>query len=1046
MEDFPLEEISIYQNDMHDTELKGLVNACWNEAQKLLRHVPATHPYFTSHGPDHAYRLCIIIDQAVKPYKSSLKLSDQEIYILLLSTLLHDIGMVGEAGMSIDSAARVRREHHLRSYNYIITNWKTLYIKPGYQFSIAEVASAHRKLSIDKDITETPVQSGLPIPRTKLCAALLRLADELHITSDRVPEDYASLKLPESSAEHFASHSHTWALSFFDSNQTIGITVEIPTEQVDVLLQQAKQKIGFEFNLIRGVLASNGIDYAKIEWFERREQLIKRKTIFSLLKKSPQTFNELLSTTKEPEEELAKFLRVHGSGTPFEEVADAASKQYTLSFDMVTWESLLTQFLYSPENNYDALVFCHSKLTQKILTDEYLNRLLSSTLSKLNELKAAKRIIRESPSALRHVIENSHDLQKRSLGGGGGLFRLLVGMLENDLNEYPDLLLSPGLIDDVFQDGIYDRKAWENWKIRQAYKYHEAFPLEIILGQWLIPNEWEVKAKRLEEHTTHKFNLSMTLPKELLTYLPDLLFAASKRIGFQLEIFATNNIKLETRITTIDKANEIKENVEAVTFSAMSSEDFFEGSRPYLIIKEKVGTYWLEPEYDELPRVGNWTGPLCAKLVFHRHSQKTGQKVNLTLTAQLNLDLLDCVQAETLLEMSSLENYTLGIRNPRCPGAVIGPISVPKEQFINLAYEDEFIAIISTLAAIQNSVGKPIPFPFKGIPEPFLPILQKIGNLGNTDLKIIYEKLNAIDKQTKPNVSPFVVEVLSGEYVLERYLLDSYWGLHWPRASVQFSEDKLSNAEEILEKAFEDPKCSFSIDNVISLSPEAAIQYIKDKPWQPKDGIYHLHPSVISDKIAKSIADARTSVKITWLEESENFWYKITTCKCEFTQWSHPERWLQESKYLSMVANDNNRAYFAAKEAQRIDHCSLETQIGFGWAAFLVDRIDEAIKSTKTALKISSGKSCLVCLINTGLFYLRKAVLQPSEEKQALDNARKFYKDAIDLLLTFNEKDRGWGVEEGIRDIQQFREILHNECNIILVRFKELRSQSGLEI
>ncbi len=102
--------------------LAGQVQGTWEVAERLLRHAQGTHQKYTSHGPDHSLMLLKIINNALSPLKNT-KLTDNELYILITATLLHDIGMVGKAESDNLYKDRVRDSHHLRTKSYINNNW-----------------------------------------------------------------------------------------------------------------------------------------------------------------------------------------------------------------------------------------------------------------------------------------------------------------------------------------------------------------------------------------------------------------------------------------------------------------------------------------------------------------------------------------------------------------------------------------------------------------------------------------------------------------------------------------------------------------------------------------------------------------------------------------------------------------------------------------------------------------------------------------------------------------------------------------------------------
>ena len=82
------------------------------------------------------------------------RLNIYEIYFLIASTYLHDIGMVNFPGLcdvsgdnkKEDLAENIRNRHHLRSEEYITKNYKDLMIDDSHQATIiGRICRGHRK-------------------------------------------------------------------------------------------------------------------------------------------------------------------------------------------------------------------------------------------------------------------------------------------------------------------------------------------------------------------------------------------------------------------------------------------------------------------------------------------------------------------------------------------------------------------------------------------------------------------------------------------------------------------------------------------------------------------------------------------------------------------------------------------------------------------------------------------------------------------------------------------------------------------------------------
>jgi hypothetical protein len=122
--------------------------------------------YLNDHGPDHIKKVILRVSDLLK--KCSINLSEYELYILLLSIHIHDVGnIIG------------RNDHEINSFDII----KKYGLDAGQDrieweciFDIAEAHGGHPKDKIgeltDIDVLDFPI-------RKPLLAALLKLADEL---------------------------------------------------------------------------------------------------------------------------------------------------------------------------------------------------------------------------------------------------------------------------------------------------------------------------------------------------------------------------------------------------------------------------------------------------------------------------------------------------------------------------------------------------------------------------------------------------------------------------------------------------------------------------------------------------------------------------------------------------------------------------------------------------------------------------------------------------------------------------------------------------
>lgn len=172
----------------------------------LLANYKKVFPFFTNHTIDHSEQVLLYCNILAGNDIVS-KLNKDEVYILLIGAVLHDVGMgISEKnfyemsknipgltkyiethqGQSV--AEYIRVFHHDFSAQYIY-KYSDLFEIPSkeYAYCIAQVAKGHRKYSL-LDENEYPSNYLLPngnIVHLPYLAALVKLADEMDITSER---------------------------------------------------------------------------------------------------------------------------------------------------------------------------------------------------------------------------------------------------------------------------------------------------------------------------------------------------------------------------------------------------------------------------------------------------------------------------------------------------------------------------------------------------------------------------------------------------------------------------------------------------------------------------------------------------------------------------------------------------------------------------------------------------------------------------------------------------------------------------------------------
>ena len=205
-------------------------------------------PKFTSHDRYHSERilenLAIII-----PEELVFKLNQYELYFLICAVYLHDIGLniyeeTDNLGEDIDKnktyIENIRKNHHIISENIIFSRFREFYIPNIFQAKImGRIARGHTNENLN-DIkiynpTHVYLEYYINIP---LLAAFLRLADNLHIGSGRVPE----IQIFKYLSKDDLANSYEW-LNYFEFIE-IGISIEpYNTRIIELIVVSESPKI-----------------------------------------------------------------------------------------------------------------------------------------------------------------------------------------------------------------------------------------------------------------------------------------------------------------------------------------------------------------------------------------------------------------------------------------------------------------------------------------------------------------------------------------------------------------------------------------------------------------------------------------------------------------------------------------------------------------------------------------------------------------------------------------------------------------------------------
>ncbi len=201
------------------------------------------------------------------PNKIKNSMNEYEIFLLLSSVFLHDVGIMCKKTKESDE--KIRETHHIRSRDYVVNNLHDL-LSPTERHIIGEICYAHRHSVPLESIEEKKLMHhqslGNQEIHVRFLAALVRLADCCDICHTRTTDDLAEIaKLPAEAKFYHQLHQRVSGIFFNKETNTIEIDFNVldkKEEQIckDFLVQDVIKHL----NSVRDCLIKNGIIYLNV--------------------------------------------------------------------------------------------------------------------------------------------------------------------------------------------------------------------------------------------------------------------------------------------------------------------------------------------------------------------------------------------------------------------------------------------------------------------------------------------------------------------------------------------------------------------------------------------------------------------------------------------------------------------------------------------------------------------------------------------------------------------------------------------------------------
>lgn len=218
---------------------------------------------YTSHSKDHIEMVEQYVGRLLGEERIG-KLKNEELFILLMGTVCHDVGMI-EYKTEHNNYVPDRENHNINSYSLIYDSSNNSKGEididvpdkaPKYYQSIALLCLGHRdhkegvkkictlsdQCSINGKTVSIPDTITLPNNadiRVKYLAAILRLADEIDVTSQRAPKDVEMLLkdfITEEAKQHWCTHQLIGSVAITHEKGITTILLKPDKEEINAII------------------------------------------------------------------------------------------------------------------------------------------------------------------------------------------------------------------------------------------------------------------------------------------------------------------------------------------------------------------------------------------------------------------------------------------------------------------------------------------------------------------------------------------------------------------------------------------------------------------------------------------------------------------------------------------------------------------------------------------------------------------------------------------------------------------------------------------
>jgi len=235
--------------------------------EDYLRFWQVHAPHYTDHGETHCEAVEINLNELI-PDDVKETMNEYEVFLLLSSVLLHDIGLMC-ANATGEKIGDIRSKHHERSREFISKNLADL-LNFHERLIIGEISYSHRDFILLEKIDDIKIIRHSKLGDIKIrvgfLSSLLRFADACDMCHTRTSEELTGLsKLSEESAFYHNLHERVSGIDFNQQNKSIALSINIGSSKERAICERfIVEKLKKCFNTVRDVFIRNNIFYVDI--------------------------------------------------------------------------------------------------------------------------------------------------------------------------------------------------------------------------------------------------------------------------------------------------------------------------------------------------------------------------------------------------------------------------------------------------------------------------------------------------------------------------------------------------------------------------------------------------------------------------------------------------------------------------------------------------------------------------------------------------------------------------------------------------------------